>query len=62
MLSSSLRTADAVFNVIGQRFGVGVRGSWFALYKILPLPILYGVWHAHGRSGEGVVYCAIAMQ
>jgi len=47
-------------------FMQGLRSGHFrryvALYKILPLPILYGVWHTNGRSGEGVVYCAIVMQ
>jgi len=31
------------------------------LYTIVPLPILYGVWHTKGGSG-GVVCCAIYVQ
>jgi len=29
----------------------------FGLYTILPLPILYGVWHTHGWSGGGRILC-----
>jgi len=31
----------------------GSKVTLFGLYTMLPLPILYGVWHAHGGSGEG---------
>jgi len=33
-----------------------------ALYTMFLLPIWYGVWHTHGRSEGGVVYCLIVAQ
>ena len=31
------------------------------LYTILPVPILYGLWHTQGGSARGV-FCAIAVR
>jgi len=49
--------ADPIVN----RFRYGMSLMWFGLYMILPLPILYGVWHKKEGSVEGV-YRAIVVQ
>jgi len=33
--------------------GLGLPAPRLGLYTILPLPILYGVWHTQEGSGEG---------
>jgi len=41
---------------------VRARALRVGLYTMLPLPILYGVWHTQGRLGEVVVCCALVVQ
>ena len=41
---------------------IAIATAHLGLHTILPLQILYGVWHTNGGSGEGVVYCATVLQ
>jgi len=42
--------------------GAASTHSQVGLYKILPLPIYYCVWHTKAKSGGGVAYCVIVVQ
>ena len=47
----------------GHRAAVRPPSFQGSLYTLLPLSILYGVWHIQrGSGGGGGVYCAVAVQ